>query len=174
MKKCLIIVDYQVDFVTGSLGFEKAKALDGKIAEKIKQYRKSGYEIIFTLDTHTEDYLNTLEGRNLPAAHCIAGTEGHKLYGETALQKQDCDRCFYKPSFGSAELFDYLRGGEYESVELCGVVSNICVLSNAVLAKTALPETSVIVDSNCVASNEEKLNRAAIEVMKSMHIRVTE
>lgn len=172
MKKCLIVVDYQIDFVSGALGFEKAVLLDEKIADKINEYRKQGDEVIFTFDTHKTDYLKTQEGKNLPIEHCIEGTNGHKLFGKTAtMQKQD-DKCFYKPTFGSDKLFEYLKGREYESIELCGVVSNICVISNAVLAKTAQPETPIIVDKGCIASNDDKLNDCAIEVMKSLQIRI--
>lgn len=174
MKKCLIVIDYQIDFVTGSLGFEKAVTLDDKIADKIETYRKNGDEIIFTFDTHYENYSNTQEGRNLPVVHCIEGTDGHKLYGKTATMKKPEDKCFNKPTFGSAELFDYLRKNDYESIELCGVVSNICVISNAVLAKTAQPETKIIVDTSCIASNDDNLNNSAIDVMKSIQIKVME
>ena len=172
MKKCLIVVDYQNDFVNGALGFEKAVQLDELISEKIENYHKNNYDVIFTFDTHTTDYLNTQEGKNLPIEHCIENTDGHKLYGKTATMIKDYDKCFYKPSFGSAELFEYLKNTEYESIELCGVVSNICVISNAVLAKTAQPETEIIVDSNCVASNDDRLNEYALEVMKSFHINI--
>lgn len=172
MKKCLIVVDYQNDFVNGALGFEKAVQLDERISEKIENYHKNNDDVIFTFDTHKADYLNTQEGKNLPIEHCIENTEGHKLYGKTATMKKDCDKCFYKPSFGSAELFEYLKQTEYESIELCGVVSNICVISNAVLAKTAQPETEIIVDSKCVASNDDNLNNCALEVMKTLHINV--
>ena len=81
MKKALIVVDYQNDFVNGALGFEGAEKLDDIICEKIQQYRKEGGHIIFTFDTHEANYLNTMEGKNLPVEHCIKGTEGHKLYG---------------------------------------------------------------------------------------------
>ena len=174
MKKCLIVIDYQIDFVTGALGFEKAVSLDEKIAEKIQSYRKNGDEIIFTYDTHNDDYLSTQEGKNLPISHCIKGTEGHGLFGKTATLKKDENKCFYKPTFGSAELFDYLREQKYESMELCGIVSNICVISNAVLVKTAQPETEIIVDTNCIASNDDNLNNSAIDVMKSIQIKVIE
>lgn len=170
MKKCLIVVDYQVDFVTGSLGFEKAAELDEKIAAKIEKYRSSGWEIIFTLDTHGSDYLQTSEGKSLPVEHCIKGTHGHKLYGKTAQMKKSGDKCFFKPTFGSSELFEYLKFGKFDSIELCGVVTNICVISNAVLAKTALPEAEISVDCACVASNDEKLNKAALDVMQSLQI----
>lgn len=172
IKKCLIVVDYQNDFVTGSLGFEKAEQLDGRIADKIEKYRSDGWEIVFTFDTHEENYLQTNEGRNLPVEHCIKGTDGHKLYGRTAEMQEESDKCFYKPSFGSAELFEYLRCENFDKVELCGVVTNICVISNAVLAKTALPEAEVLVDSACVASNDDSLNKSALDVMKSLQINV--
>ena len=172
IKKCLIVVDYQNDFVTGSLGFEKAEQLDGRIADKIEKYRSDGWEIVFTFDTHEENYLQTNEGRNLPVEHCIKGTDGHKLYGRTAEMQEERDKCFYKPSFGSAELFEYLRCENFEKVELCGVVTNICVISNVVLAKTALPEAEVLVDSACVASNDDSLNKSALDVMKSLQINV--
>lgn len=172
MKKCLIVVDYQVDFVTGTLGFEKAEELDKIISRKIIDYRKNGDEVVFAIDTHQQNYMDTYEGRHLPVAHCIMGTEGQKLYGKTAALQNDCDRCFYKPTFGSAELFEYLRQNEYESIELCGVVTNICVISNAVLAKTAQPEIDIIVDSKAVASNDDVLNDKALEVMKSFQINI--
>lgn len=172
MKKCLIVVDYQVDFVVGTLGFEKAEKLDEIISKKIINYRNNGDDVVFTLDTHQQNYMDTYEGSHLPVAHCIIGTEGHKIYGKTATLQNDCDKCFYKSTFGSAELFDYLRQNEYESIELCGVVTNICVISNAVLAKTAQPEIDIIVDSKAVASNDDVLNNKALEVMKSFQIMV--
>lgn len=172
MKKCLIVVDYQNDFVTGSLGFEKAEQLDGRIADKIEKYRNDGWEIVFTFDTHEENYLHTNEGRNLPVEHCIKGTDGHKLYGRTAEMLKERDKCFFKPSFGSAELFEYLKSKKFDKVELCGVVTNICVISNAVLSKTALPEAEVSVDSTCIASNDDNLNKSALDVMQSLQINV--
>lgn len=172
MRKCLIVVDYQNDFVTGSLGFAKAEQLDDRVADKIAKYRTDGWEIVFTFDTHDKNYLQTNEGRNLPVEHCIKGTEGHKLYGKTAKMLTEIDRCFYKPSFGSAELFEYLKGEKFDKVELCGVVTNICVISNAILAKTALPEAEVSVDSACVASNDDNLNKSALDVMQNLQINI--
>ncbi len=172
MKKLLIVVDYQKDFVDGSLGFDKAKEIENNIAEKINNYRNNGDEIIFTYDTHFENYLNTYEGKHLPIPHCIKDTDGHKLYGKIEQLKNDNDKCFYKNTFGSKDLFLYLLENNYSLIELCGVVTNICVISNAILAKTALPEIDIIVDKNCVASNDEKLNQSALEVMKSLHITV--
>mgnify|MGYP000960592189 CR=1 FL=1 len=172
MKKLLIVVDYQVDFVNGSLGFEKAAELEDRIAEKIMAYKKRGDEVIFTLDTHTAEYPDTQEGKNLPITHCIENSEGWQLYGKIAGLQDQKDRVFKKPAFGSAELFDFLRSTPYQSIELVGVVSNICVISNAVLAKTAQPETPVLVDAACVASNDPALNEAALNVMESLQIQV--
>ena len=172
MRKCLIVVDYQNDFVTGSLGFAKAEQLDDRIANKIAKCRNEGWEIVFTFDTHEENYLQTNEGRNLPVEHCIKGTDGHKLYGRTAEMQKESDKCFYKPSFGSAELFEYLKAERFDKVELCGVVTNICVISNAVLAITALPESEISVDSACVASNDDNLNKSALDVLQSLQINV--
>lgn len=172
MKKLLIVVDYQKDFVDGVLGFPKSVALEQPIADKITEYRKNGDEIVFTLDTHNDDYLTTQEGRNMPILHCGKNSEGFKLYGQVAKVKDKNDMCFIKDKFGSDKLFLYLQEREYESIELVGVVSNICVITNAVLAKTALPETPIIVDAACVASNDDKLNEEALDIMESLQIKI--
>jgi nicotinamidase-related amidase len=166
----LIVVDYQCDFVSGALGFPGAELLDARIAEKIRAYRALGDVVVFTFDTHGPDYLKTQEGRNLPVPHCIEGSPGHGLYGETAKLKQDGDRCFYKPAFGSDELYEYLKATPFEQIELVGLVSNICVIANAVLAKTAQPETPVIIDADCTASHDPGLHKAALDVMRGLHI----
>lgn len=172
MKKLLIVVDYQNDFVCGSLGFEKAKSIENNIAEKIIEYRKNNDEILFTLDTHRDNYLTTQEGKKLPVIHCVENTEGHSLYGKMKNLKTENDLCFYKSTFGCKELFEYLQNREYISIELCGVVTNICVISNAVLVKTALPEVPVYIDEKCVAGNDEELNICALRVMESLHINI--
>lgn len=172
MKKLLIVVDYQKDFVDGSLGFDKAKEIEKNIADKINTYRNNGDEIVFTFDTHFENYLDTYEGKNLPVPHCIENTDGHGLHGQVAELNTDNDKCFYKNTFGSKDLFLYLLENNYSQIELCGVVTNICVISNAVLAKTALPEIDIIVEKNCVASNDENLANDAFSIMKNLHITV--
>ncbi len=172
MKKLLVVVDYQKDFVSGSLGFKGAEVLDTAICQKIDTYRQEGSQVVFTFDTHTEGYMSTQEGQNLPVPHCIQGTPGWELYGQTAQRLQPQDKVFYKPVFGSAELFDYLRKGEYTQIELVGLVSNICVLSNAVLAKTALPEAKIIVDGACTASHDPALHAAAMQVLQGLQITV--
>ncbi|MDO5844972.1 MAG: isochorismatase family cysteine hydrolase [Methanocorpusculum sp.] len=172
MKKILVVVDYQNDFVNGSLGFKKAEEIEQNIAEKINLYRERGDEIIFTLDTHENNYSDTQEGKLLPVPHCIKGTKGHELAGKIAALKKDTDIVFEKHSFGSAELLKYLTDKKCESVELVGLVSNICVISNAVLVKTALPETPVIVDASCTASNDDRLNEEALDVMAVLQIKI--
>jgi nicotinamidase-related amidase len=168
----LIVVDYQNDFVSGTLGFPGAESLDPLIAGKIQKYRAQGDVVVFTFDTHGADYLKTQEGKNLAAPHCIEGTAGHRLYGETAKQIRDGDRRFYKHTFGSDELFEYLKSAPFERIEIVGLTSNICVISNAVLAKTAQPETPIVVDAECVASGDPKLHQAAIDVMIGLQIRI--
>ena len=107
MKKILIVIDYQNDFVSGSLGFEGAEKLDAGICRRIAEYREAGDEVAFTLDTHASDYLNTQEGRHLPVVHCLKGTEGHSLYGETAKSVREGDRIFDShPDASSRKEFD--------------------------------------------------------------------
>lgn len=172
MPKLLIVVDYQNDFVSGSLGFEKAVKLETNIVNKIELYRKNNDEVLFTFDTHKSDYLSTQEGRNLPIEHCIIDTHGWELYGDVSSYCTENTKRFLKGGFGSQELADYLKCKEYETIELVGVVTNICVISNAIIAKTALPETKIIVDAACVASNDDSLNEKALDVMQSLQIEI--
>lgn len=172
MKKILVVIDYQNDFVNGALGFEKAVKLESSIAKKIEQYKNSGDEVVFTFDTHTIDYLNTQEGRNLPIQHCVKGTHGWELYGKVADFCDDKTSCFEKATFGSMDMANYFKKNQYDQIELVGVVSNICVISNAVLAKAALPEAQIIVDATCVASNDDNLNIAALDVMESLQVKI--
>ena len=174
MKKLLIVVDYQKDFVDGALGFPGAEALDGPIAERIAAYRAAGNDVVFTYDTHGGDYLRTQEGRKLPTPHCIAGEAGWELYGETgrALDR-DRDTVICKPAFPSLELANWLRGRHYDRVELAGLVSYLCVLSNAVMVKAALPEAELIVDASCTAGPDPVLHTKGLDVMEALQITVT-
>ena len=171
MKKLLVVVDYQNDFVNGSLGFPGAEALEEAICEKIRAYQKAGNDVVCMLDTHGEDYSETQEGHKLPIPHCLRGTQGWELYGKTAELLKDC-RKFEKPVFGSAGLFEFLRETPYSSIELCGLVSNICVISNAVLARTAQPEAEIVVDAACTASNDPALNEAVLRVLEGLQVTV--
>ncbi len=172
MNKLLLIIDFQNDFVDGSLGFDGAEKLDSVIAEKIMFYRENNWDVAFTFDTHNEDYLSTLEGKNLPVEHCIKGTFGHNLYGKCATLIQPNDKLFFKPTFGSGELYEYLKDKDYEEIEIVGLVSNICVISNAIISKTALPEASIIVDAACTDSFDKILNEKALDVMEGLQIKV--
>ncbi len=169
MKKLLIVVDFQKDFVDGSLGFPGAEALEERIASKIREYGND--DIIYTLDTHGDNYMNTLEGRHLPVPHCIKGTEGYGLYGKAGELLRG-KICFEKNTFPSLELGKYLEGKDYDSIELCGLVSNICVLSNAVIAKAACPEAEIIVSSALTASADDNLHQKALDVMRGLQITV--
>lgn len=171
MARLLIVVDFQKDFVDGALGFAAAAALDAKIAARVREYQAAGDMVVYTLDTHGADYLQTQEGRELPVAHCLRGEAGWELYGETAGLLAAC-RGFEKPTFGSEALFDWLRGEEFASIELCGLVSNICVLSNAVLAKCAQPEAEIIVDAELTDSFDPALQAAALAVLAGLQVRV--
>lgn len=170
MKKCLLIIDYQNDFVTGALGFPEAATIAPRLIEKIKECRKNGYEVMFTLDSHGEDYSQTQEGKKLPVIHCVMETAGHALAGDIANLKEPGDKCFNKPTFGSDELYRYLKENRYDEIELAGVVTDICVIANAVLAKTAQPETRIVIDAQCVASNDPARHAAALDVMRSLQI----
>ena len=169
MKKCLIVVDYQNDFVSGSLGFEKAKELDSKIANLIDKYHNNSDDVVFTLDTHYDDYMNTNEGKSLPVPHCIKGTIGHNLYGKVSQSVKESDLLFEKNTFGSTLLFEYLKNKEYDSIELCGLLSNMCVLANAIIAKTCCPNAKIIIDKKCTTTISKDLNNKTLEIMKNLH-----
>lgn len=170
--KALVVVDYQIDFVNGALGFEGAELLEDIIIDKIEQCRSEGGKVIFTLDTHTENYLETAEGKKLPVVHCVDGTEGHGLFGQLPEYVLKDDIVIKKPSFGSLELAEILKENKFEEVELCGLVTDICVVSNAIIAKAALPESKIVVDGNACASFDKSAHEAALKVMKSVQIDV--
>ena len=172
MKTLLVVVDYQVDFVSGALGFEGASLIEDPICEAIFNQRQNGGEVCFTLDTHTESYLETQEGKNLPIIHCVKGTKGWALYGRVADLKRPQDQVFEKPGFGSSELMDFVKKGGYGKVTFVGLVSHICVLTNAILAKTALPEAEIEVDCACTASFDPALHERALDVMKGLQIKL--
>ncbi len=172
MNRLLIVVDYQKDFVDGSLGFPGAEKLDGPIAARIREYRANGDDVVFTLDTHGPDYPGTQEGRRLPVPHCIRDTDGWKLYGAVAGAAREEDVRFCKPTFPSLELGQWLKERSYTQVELCGLVSNICVLSNAVIAKAALPEAEILVDAGLTASGDPALHEKALDVLEGIQVTV--
>lgn len=171
-KNLLVVVDYQNDFVSGSLGFEGAELLDDKICEKLHTYYKRGDDIVLTLDTHEQKYLMTVEGRHLPVKHCLKGTAGQALYGRVGRIAAD-SKMLTKDTFGCAALGDYLREHPgYKTIELVGLVSNMCVAANAIICKTFSPDSEIIVDAACTDSPDKELHRKALEVLRAMHVEV--
>ncbi len=173
MKKLLFVIDYQVDFVSGALGFPGAETLDDGIAQRIYAYGPG--LVYFTRDTHAPAYLSTQEGRNLPVAHCLKGSDGWQVYGKTgkALEKIGATG-IDKIAFGMSpeQLLTLPDPKEVESIEMVGLVSNICVLSNAVLLKSRYPEAKVSVDGNLTASFDPTLHDAAIRVLKGIQVEI--
>lgn len=170
MSKLLIIVDYQNDFVDGALGFDGAKKLDSIIVSKIKKYLDNGDDIVYTLDTHYSNYLETQEGIRLPIPHVIDNSFGHQVYGKTANYLKEAKAIFKKETFGSLDLGNYLKDQDYKEIELVGLVTNMCVVSNAIIAKAALPEARIIVDSKACASFDNELHDKTLDVLSGMHI----
>ena len=167
MKKLLIVVDMQNDFITGTLGSAQAQGILPNVKEKIEAYKKSGDTVLFTRDTHCENYLATQEGKYLPVAHCIEGTEGHLI--SNGLDTGNC-RIFDKPTFGSLELAKQVAESGYDEIELCGLCTDICVVSNALILKAQLPETRITVDAPCCAGVTEQSHRAALLTMEMCQV----
>lgn len=170
MKKALLVIDYQNDFISGSLGFPDAQRLAIGIRDKILEHRRTGSRIVFTLDTHEKSYLKTKEGQNLPIEHCIKGTEGHALHPLVKAVQKEEDMVFEKPTFGSMELAKYLEHEAFEEIEIVGLVTNICVLSNAVLAKAACPEARIRVNKTLCDSYDRALHEDTLRVLSGIHI----
>lgn len=170
MKKILIVVDYQTEFVTGKFGFLQAEKIENNIANKITQYRKDNGLVVFTLDTHKDNVLYQFSGEAYSARKCVGKHHEWRLFGSiNDLCKED-DLCFIKSTFASTELLEYLRKKNFKKIELVGVSADICVLANAVIAKTACPRAEIIVDKKCIASSDNKLFDSAVRIMESMNI----
>lgn len=165
MKKALIVIDMQNDFIDGSLGTKEARAIVPAVQEKIAQYRKEGSTILFTRDTHEENYLDTPEGKKLPVKHCIRGTHGWEI--EASLDTAGCP-IIDKPSFGWTKLGEY----DFDAIELVGLCTDICVVSNALILKATFPEAAISVDASCCAGVTPETHRAALETMKMCQIDV--
>ena len=166
--KYLIVVDMQVDFITGSLGSKLATAIVPNVVEKVKSFDG---KVIFTRDTHLEDYMNTQEGKKLPVVHCIKGSDGWHICDEL---KPYAETIVDKLTFGSIELPKLLEGyGEpIEKIELCGLCTDICVISNAMVLKAAFPEIPIAVDSACSAGVTVESHNTAINAMKAVQIEI--
>ncbi len=166
----LVVVDMQKDFISGALGTKEAVAIVPRVAEKIAQAKKAGKTIVFTRDTHHENYLQTQEGKNLPVPHCLKDTDGWQL--SPALDTAGC-LIFDKPSFGSEALVRYLKELDgLERAEFVGLCTDICVITNVLAAKCALPELPITVDSSCCAGVTPQSHENALAAMRMCQIRV--
>ncbi len=166
MKKTLIVVDMQKDFIDGALGTKEAVAIVENVRKKIAKYQANGDEIIFTRDTHQPNYLETNEGKHLPVEHCIEGTEGWQI-GEGL----EVEGAIYidKLSFGFMNWKDY----DLEEVEIVGLCTDICVVSNALIIKATYPEIRVSVDASCCAGVTPESHEAALTTMKMCQVEVS-
>lgn len=172
MKDILVVVDMQNDFIDGSLGTNEAVKIVKKVKDEIK--KRNSNDVIFTKDTHHEDYLNTLEGKNLPIVHCIKNTNGWELNTEIKDVQRN-SLVIEKPTFGSYELIDALSSiitSKDDTITFVGLCSDICVISNAVLAKAKFYENKIIVLKEAVAGVTPLKNEEALDVMKSLQIEV--
>lgn len=173
MKKLLLVIDMQNDFIDGALGTKEAQAILPRVVEKIREHAAAGGEVLFTKDTHGEDYLNTAEGHHLPLPHCIKGTPGWMLPPQLeALAKEIGAKILEKPTFGSVPCAEYIRSGGYDSVEIIGLCTDICVVSNALILKAVAPDLPLFVDGDCCAGVTVESHRAALEIMKMCQIYV--
>lgn len=176
MEKVLVVIDYQSDFVNGALGFKKAEILEEGIYNKVKENLAKDNKVVFTYDTHFENYLETKEGKHLPVPHCYLGTEGHNLYGKLKeFVNQENTIHINKEAFGIAPKdMIKLAGdlGDVCEIELVGVVSNICVISNVCTFQSQYPNAQVVVDSTLCASFDESLHEKVLDVMEGLQVKV--
>ena len=173
-KKILFVIDMQVDFVTGALANDEAKKIVGNIVQKVKAYQEAGHHVFFTRDTHGEQYLETQEGRLLPIEHCIQGTDGWQIV-EGLRQFATADNTLDKPAFGSLELPKWVykkTDGDFDEMEFCGVCTDICVISNAMVMKAAFPETTITVDSSCCAGVTVESHQNALNAMAACQMQI--
>lgn len=169
MKKLLIVVDMQNDFIKGALGSPEAQAIVPAVKAKIEESKKANEKIVFTRDTHYNNYLQTQEGKYLPVEHCIFGSDGHEIAAE--LDVTGCE-VFDKTSFGSLELAEHIadKSNDFDEIELCGLCTDICVVSNALILKARFPEIKIIVDAECCAGVTVESHKAALLTMKMCQI----
>lgn len=177
MKKILVVVDYQKDFVDGALGFKEAENLEEGILAKVNEYLDKGEKVIFTYDTHDERYLESREGKNLPVKHCIKGTEGHELYGKLKNFKNYkgtihiCKESFGISPKGILEIAKEV-GDDVDIIEIVGVVTDICVISNVVTLQSYYINSDIHLNKNLCASFDKNMHEKAIEVMKSLQVKI--
>ncbi len=166
--KILIVVDMQNDFIDGTLGTAEAISILPQVQRKINLYRTLGFPILFTRDTHTQNYMDTQEGQNLPVPHCIQNTPGWEI--SSALEVAN-STIINKPSFGSTDLAKYIRENYKDAeIELVGLCTDICVISNALLLKAYFPENKIRVDSSCCAGVTPQSHKNALDAMQMCQI----
>ena len=178
MRNILIVVDMQKDFVTGALASAEAQAILPKVKEKIEVYDRAGKEIIFTRDTHGEDYMQTNEGKHLPVPHCIKGTDGWQICAELTDGITSEYKTVDKPTFGFLGWKEVLASetadGSDLDIEMIGVCTDICVVSNALILKAMYPEATVRVDAGCCAGVTPEAHAAALVTMRACQVDVTD
>ena len=173
MRKILVVIDMQNDFIDGALGTKEAEAIVPAVVEKIKSFPPE--DVYATMDTHGEAYMETQEGRNLPVPHCIRGTDGWLIRPEIAELLEEA-QIYEKPTFGSVELAEALKDVSLEEdieLELVGLCTDICVASNALLLKAYMPEVKISADAACCAGVTPDKHLAALETLRSCQICVT-
>ncbi len=170
MKKLLVVVDMQNDFVDGALGSKEAQAIVPDVVAKVQKALDEGTDVVFTRDTHHDNYLETKEGQYLSVVHCVEGTPGWEIIDEL---KPYANIVINKPTFGSTRLVRFVEEGDYDEVELIGLCTDICVVSNALLLKANMPELTYKLDSSCCAGVTPQSHEAALETMKSCQIEVS-
>ncbi len=169
MKKALVVIDMQNDFIDGSLGTPEAQAIVLAVTEKVKAALKNGEKLIFTQDTHHKDYLASAEGKKLPVEHCIKPTHGWGLASALIPFAKDAV-VLEKPTFGATGLPQLVA--DCDEITVVGLCTDICVISNAMLLKSFLPEAKICVDSECCAGVTPESHTRALEAMKMCHIEV--
>ena len=173
MTNILLVIDMQNDFIDGTLGTAEAVQIVPRVVEKARQAAEAGTELWFTQDTHTPDYANTQEGRNLPVPHCVEGTHGWEICSD--LQPYvNAAHCVKKGAFGAAALANRLQNRtDIARIELCGLCTDICVISNALLLNAFLPEVPISVDAACCAGVTPDSHQTALNAMKMCQIQIT-
>ena len=169
MKKALVVIDMQNDFIDGSLGTPEAQAIVLSVSERVKAAVQDGEKLIFTQDTHPKNYLQTAEGKKLPVEHCIKPSHGWALTSSLIPYAKDAV-VLEKPTFGATGLPQHVAG--FDEITVIGLCTDICVISNAMLLKAFLPEAKICVDSKCCAGVTPESHLRALEAMKMCQIDV--
>ena len=170
MRKALVVVDMQNDFIDGALGTTEAQEMLPRLVEKLTAEQAAGTVLIFTMDTHDADYLQTQEGQKLPVEHCIRGTAGWQIADALQPFVREAAAILEKPTFGATALPAALA--DYDEIELVGLCTDICVISNALLLKAFYPEKPISVDASCCAGVTPESHANALVAMRMCQVEV--